>query len=161
MSKLNFTCKTCGVPFIRLECQAKRHATPPKYCSMKCRGLGMRNRKTVKCATCKKEFERAAAEVARRGEKSWCSWGCWKKYYDEHRTSYPKIGGRHIHRIVAEKMAGRPLTSKDVVHHKDEDRQNFEAGNLKLMDRKKHGRLHGRKLVKFKKRNESGKFAKR
>lgn len=102
----------------------------------------MRRQVTIKCAQCKKKFNRANSEVARRGKKSWCSLGCQRKYWDIHRASYPKIGSRHIHRIVAEKKFGRKLTSKDIVHHKDEDKQNFDPKNLQLTDHSGHAKIH-------------------
>jgi hypothetical protein len=45
-------------------------------------------------------------------------------------TSYLKYFGRHEHRVVAEKILGRALTRRDVVHHIDSDRHNNHPSNL-------------------------------
>jgi hypothetical protein len=49
------------------------------------------------------------------------------------------------HIVVAEKEAGRKLLPNEVVHHKDEDRQNNAPENLKIMDRGAHTAYHARK----------------
>lgn len=45
-------------------------------------------------------------------------------------VTYRKIGGRHEHRVVAEKVLGRPLTSGEHVHHEDLDKRNNDPRNL-------------------------------
>ena len=44
--------------------------------------------------------------------------------------SYPKLYGRHEHRIVAEQMLGRSLKPDEVVHHIDENKRNNDPSNL-------------------------------
>lgn len=46
------------------------------------------------------------------------------------RSSYLKRDGRHEHRMVAESVLGRPLTSFEVVHHEDENKHNNHPDNL-------------------------------
>lgn len=53
--------------------------------------------------------------------------------------------GRHqqkLHRLVMEQALGRDLTPNEAVHHKDGNRLNNELGNLELMTRGEHSRLH-------------------
>lgn len=45
-------------------------------------------------------------------------------------TGYSKIYGRHAHRVVAERMLGRPLKAEEVVHHRDGNRYNNVPENL-------------------------------
>ena len=48
------------------------------------------------------------------------------------------IGYRYEHRVVMEKMLGRPLLHTEAVHHIDGDRKNNNESNLSVMLRKEH-----------------------
>lgn len=63
--------------------------------------------------------------------------------------SYPKIFGRHAHRVAAEQALGRPLKKGEIVHHKDENKQNFEPDNLNVFpSQSEHAAFH-QKVFKF------------
>ena len=56
--------------------------------------------------------------------------------------TYRKIHGRHIHRVIAEQMIGRPLIKGEIVHHIDGNKQNNDPANLQVMTQSEHMRLH-------------------
>ena len=45
-------------------------------------------------------------------------------------VSYEKFYGRHLHRLVAESVIGRPLTPGEVVHHIDGNKRNNNPEDL-------------------------------
>ena len=54
-------------------------------------------------------------------------------------STYKKLFGRHEHRVVAEKMLGRPLLSTEYVHHKDGNPHNNDFANLECLSTSEHG----------------------
>lgn len=66
--------------------------------------------------------------------------------------TYRKRGGRHEHRVVAERELGRPLTSRDVVHHKNHDIRDNRPENLEVMTRTQHINEHRADLIEGRRR---------
>lgn len=107
------------------EFKKKRHTTG-KYCGRKCAW-------EARGGT---EFNRRIAQESaqKRGDK--------QRGKGEGKA-YRKLNGRHEHRIIAEKIFGRPLKFIDVVHHKDGNKLNNDPDNLEVITRAQHMLEHG------------------
>jgi hypothetical protein len=66
--------------------------------------------------------------------------------------------GRSVHVVAMELFIGRRLRKNEVVHHKDENKQNNALENLELMTKSQHAVHHGKINSLNIKRNENGKF---
>jgi len=62
--------------------------------------------------------------------------------YSGSTENYVKYKGRHMHRVEAEKMLGRPLEPGEIVHHKDGNKWNNDHSNLEVMTQSQHLSLH-------------------
>lgn len=58
------------------------------------------------------------------------------------KTTYLKLNGRHMHRVVFEMFLGRKLKRNEIVHHIDGNRHNNDISNLEMMSQARHASLH-------------------
>lgn len=159
-------CEQCGAPFEAYPSAIKRGRG--RYCSRLCanfRDTGIPDTKTVvrRCETCGNEFHISSSRI-KRGDGRFCSRSCHASSRTDAKNPFFK-GGRVVdgngyirtliapniyefeHRLVAERMLGRPLQPDEIVHHCDQNTQNNDPSNLKVMTRAEHSRLHARILV--------------
>ena len=58
--------------------------------------------------------------------------------------TYMKFHGRHLHRVMAERLLGRPLLPREVVHHDDGDKRHNAWDNLEVLSsQSEHAKIHG------------------
>lgn len=83
----------------------------------------------------------------RRYARMFCNQECKLRYGEANATSKyrtTKVNGKtqYTHRVVAEKAAGRKVSRKENVHHKDEDKQNNDPSNLDILSTRDHALAH-------------------
>lgn len=58
-------------------------------------------------------------------------------------VTYTKYFGKHEHRVVAEKILGRPLLQGEVIHHRDGNKRNNAPENLVIFSsQSEHAKHH-------------------
>ena len=68
---------------------------------------------------------------------------------------YVQEGKKLQHRIIAEQMIGRPLTSDEVVHHINGDKKDNRPENLQVMLKSEHMSMHSSERWAKKKQKEA------
>lgn len=64
-------------------------------------------------------------------------------------TTYAKFFGRHEHRIIAERVLGRPLVRNEVVHHIDGNKRNNAPENIRVFPSQSEHAAYHAKLTAF------------
>lgn len=117
-------CQKCSTPFSVRPSRAKR----AKFCSFTCKQSG-----AAQIAS-----QVLAKKLRGTGEGK----------------AYPKLNGRHAHRVIAEKKIGRALLPGEVVHHKDENKLNYSEDNLEVLpSQSEHAKLHVYNMLEKRKQN--------
>ena len=121
-------CEWCGVVFTPIRKRAKQ-----RFCSRLCQRR-WRCRPEANTELSQRTALARANRLRGRGEGK----------------SYVKFLGRHLHRVMAEKILRDALLPGEIVHHKDGDKRNNTWSNLEILpSQSEHARLHG-----FRKRKE-------
>ena len=124
------------------QCLGCGAATGRKWCSSACHAKSRRLGSEFSCARCGSKFYLRPAEV-RKGSGAHCSVACRRAHEAEGSSDYARIGRRRAHRVVAERMLGRPLAPGEVVHHRDGSRRNNDPSNLEVFaSNAEHMRAH-------------------
>lgn len=140
MAKIKVLCDWCGKALYRYPCQLGKHA----FCSSSCRSKFL-SKKTNPTGYIRHKHleeynklhnkERMTIEVREKLR--------WKRFGKGANKSYPKLYGRHVHRMLAERMLGRKLEPGEVVHHIDGDRTNYSFENLYVCrNQQEHIEIH-------------------
>lgn len=129
MSKVKVICENCGKEIYRYPCEILKHT----FCSKKC----SKNYTSKRMSEMNKELNptRMTEEVKENLR--------WSHLLKGDGKTYPKIHGRAAHRVMAEKMLGRKLKPGEIVHHKDENKLNYQEDNLEVISsQSEHAKLH-------------------
>lgn len=109
-------------------------------------------------ATLLARFRRNGIPTRSRGEVLREGWSAWKDIHPnqpKHRRKRINGENKLIHRVMAERVLGRPLKTNEMVHHIDGNRLNNVNANLLICTRSYHAWLH-RKLQKQSKEETNG-----
>jgi hypothetical protein len=120
------TCPGCSQTF---SAWRSRGITPPKYCSMACYGLEKRGTKHPAMTR---------ILTGQTGERN----RGWKggRYKNSYGYIQLRVGSRYVleHRDVMSRHLGRPLLRSEIVHHKNQVRDDNRLDNLELTTRQAH-----------------------
>ena len=115
-------CIICGAVFT-----PSRKMGHARFCSKSC--IWMATKGPEYNARIARESAEKRGDMQRRTGKLW--------------HTYVKRSGRHEHRVIAERLLGRSLTRREVVHHIDENPKNNDPSNLMIITQGQHMREHG------------------
>lgn len=146
--KVERKCKFCGSVFKTHPCQIKIGLG--KYCSHPCYAKAITKRKPIVCAYCGKRG------MTKQG-KIYCSRDCAFKHRKGKdsplwrggkilRAGYwfIKVGSRYVreHRVIMERILGRTLHQKEIVHHKNGIKNDNRIENLEVTNHHNHFQTH-------------------
>lgn len=155
VDKIERTCIICGKKMYFLPGNLKvreKKGKKVKYCSRSCSHEGAKTGSNKACPICGKTFyttrnkycSRECVGVASTNKNKGKEPGSW--YENGYKVIYIDEGnGIKEHVMIMEKFIGRKLFHNEVVHHKNEIKDDNRIENLLLMTRGEHSEYHRKK----------------
>lgn len=146
--KLHGNCDWCGkeIAFYPSKAKQKHH-----FCCRPCQHAFSNKRKNperyLEYADCSKNSLRFT-EMNRRLNPTRMTMETREKLREAHLNTgegktYTKVFGVHEHRVVAERILGRPLRGSEIVHHRNGDKRNNTPENLVVFQsQSEHAKHH-------------------
>ena len=128
MAGINKVCKSCGRPFTTTEADLRKGGG--KYCSCECYHISRRGKRSSNWKGGRKVNIHGYVEI----------------YKPEHQNA-DVSGYVKEHVFVMSEKIGRAILKGEVVHHKNEIRDDNRIENLRLMPRGDHARLHNKGAI--------------
>ena len=125
-----YTCEECGKEYVRRSKLDK----PARFCSKRCSGI-WQSRIGVQNVTAIARLSPNWKGGIRKRKA-----GRLMIYAPDH--PYSSAGYVWIHRLVLEKLLGRPLEPGELVHHIDGDPTNNNPDNLQIVTASEHAKIH-------------------
>jgi hypothetical protein len=146
---IKYQCLQCGKDFSILASQMRVREKTAKvqYCSLVCYFAAIKTKERL-CLFCEKSFS------PQRATTKYCSAECKNKarigkkkceFWYENGYRVLSLGdgvGRKEHLKIMEDFLGRKLKKGEVVHHKNQIRDDNRFENLELMSHGEHSRIH-------------------